>query len=131
MEKESLRVDVTGAISQSDHPPALGCALTHPSITTDFSEALLEMVTPPCDSAASALDYLSGLHQYTVARLPPGEMIWNASMPCILRGAESVRIGQYGSSFSGRMKHAYRRGLALRYGKRMQAIAGIHFNHSL
>jgi len=55
LEKESLRVGASGRISQADHPSALGSALTHPSITTDFSEALLEMVTPPCDSAADAL----------------------------------------------------------------------------
>lgn len=131
LEKESLRVSAAGGISQADHPAALGCALTHPSITTDFSEALLEMVTPPCDSAEQALDYLTGIHQFIVDRLPPGENIWNTSMPCILRGGESVRIGEYGSSFSGQMKHAYRRGLGLRYGRRMQAIAGVHFNFSL
>lgn len=130
LEKESLRVSASGSISQVDHPRALGCALTHPFITTDFSEALLEMVTPPCDSAAATIDFLLGLHHYIVDRLPEGEHIWNTSMPCILHGGDSVRIGQYGSSFSGQMKHAYRRGLALRYGRRMQAIAGIHFNYS-
>lgn len=131
LEKESLRVSAAGGISQADHPASLGCALTHPSITTDFSEALLEMVTPPCDSAEQSLNYLTGIHQFIVDRLPEGENIWNTSMPCILRGGESVRIGEYGSSFSGQMKHAYRRGLGLRYGRRMQAIAGVHFNFSL
>ena len=131
LEKESLRVSATGSISQRDHPEALGRALTHPNITTDFSEALLEMVTPPCDSAADAIDYLSAIHQFIVTRLPAGEHIWNTSMPCILRGGDSVRIGEYGESHSGKMKHAYRRGLGLRYGRRMQAIAGIHFNFSL
>ncbi|MFK7854387.1 MAG: glutamate--cysteine ligase [Granulosicoccus sp.] len=131
LEKESLRVSAAGGIAQTDHPVELGCALTHPSITTDFSEALLEMVTPPCDSAKQAVDYLTGIHQFIVDRLPEGENIWNTSMPCILRGGESVRIGEYGSSFTGQMKHAYRRGLGLRYGRRMQAIAGVHFNFSL
>ena len=97
LEKESLRVSAAGGISQADHPAALGCALTHPSITTDFSEALLEMVTPPCDSAEQSLNYLTGIHQFIVDRLPAGENIWNTSMPCILRGGESVRIGEYGS----------------------------------
>ena len=131
LEKESLRVGAAGGIAQTDHPAALGSALTHPSITTDFSEALLEMVTPPCDSADQALDYLIGIHQFIIDRLPNAEHIWNTSMPCILRGGDSVRIGEYGSSFSGQMKHAYRRGLGLRYGRRMQAIAGVHFNFSL
>ncbi len=131
LEKESLRVKGNGGISQADHPEALGAALTHPFITTDFSEALLEMVTPPCDSAEEALHFLTTVHQYIVHRLPDGEHIWNTSMPCILRGGPSVRIGEYGSSHSGQMKHAYRRGLGLRYGRRMQAIAGVHFNFSM
>ena len=131
LEKESLRVSASGAIAQSDHPESLGRALTHPFITTDFSEALLEMVTPPCASAEEAMGFLTAIHQFIVHRLPEGEHIWNTSMPCILRGGQSVRIGEYGSSHSGQMKHAYRRGLGLRYGKRMQAIAGVHFNFSL
>ncbi|NND90966.1 MAG: glutamate--cysteine ligase [Granulosicoccus sp.] len=131
LEKESLRVRSNGGISQADHPEALGAALTHPYITTDFSEALLEMVTPPCDSAEQALHFLMSIHQFIVQRLPAGEYLWNTSMPCILRGGQSVRIGEYGTSHSGQMKHAYRRGLGLRYGRRMQAIAGVHFNFSM
>ena len=131
LEKETLRVTASGDISQRDHPADLGRALTHPYITTDFSEALLEMVTPPCASAEQALDFLLAIHQFIAERLPEGECLWNTSMPCVLHGADSVRIGEYGSSHSGRMKHTYRRGLGLRYGKRMQAIAGIHFNFSM
>ena len=131
LEKESLRVGSSGRICQTNHPRSLGAALTHPSVTTDFSEALLEMVTPPCDSAEAALDYMTAIHQFVAQRLPDDEHIWNTSMPCILRGGESVRIGEYGTSHSGRMKHAYRRGLGLRYGRRMQAIAGVHFNFSM
>ncbi len=131
LEKECLRVGLSGGISQQDHPVALGRALTHPFITTDFSEALLEMVTPPCDSAAQAMNFLNSVHQFIVSRLPENEHIWNTSMPCILNEARSVRIGEYGSSHSGQMKHAYRRGLGLRYGRRMQAIAGVHFNFSM
>jgi len=52
-------------------------------------------------------------------------------MPCIIDGDDSIRIGQYGNSHTGIMKHVYRRGLGLRYGRRMQAIAGIHFNYSM
>lgn len=131
LEKESLRVDKHGGIATTDHPAALGAALSHPAITTDFSEALVEMVTPPLAGPVQALDHLEATHRFVAARLEHGEMLWNASMPCMLRGDEGIRIGEYGSSFSGRMKHVYRRGLGLRYGRRMQAIAGIHFNFSL
>jgi len=131
LEKESLRVRPNGAMSRHDHPPILGAALTNPAITTDFSEALLEMVTPPCASSREALRHLAAIHRYILPRLPEGEHLWNTSMPCILHGSEAIRIGEYGSSHQGRMKHVYRRGLGARYGRRMQAIAGIHFNFSL
>ncbi len=130
LEKESLRVASDGSISQSKHPSCLGSPLCNSTITTDFSEALIEMVTPPCKSASEVLDYLTGLHRYIVDCIPKQEHLWNTSMPCILNGEDSIRIGQYGSSHNGQMKQIYRRGLGLRYGRRMQAIAGIHFNFS-
>ena len=37
VEKESLRVDRDGRLALTPHPEALGSALTHPCITTDFS----------------------------------------------------------------------------------------------
>ena len=48
IEKESLRVSADGHISLSSHPQALGSSLTNPFITTDFSESLLEFITPVC-----------------------------------------------------------------------------------
>jgi glutamate--cysteine ligase len=55
LEKEGLRVSGRGGISQAPHPKALGCALTHPNITTDFSESLIELVTPPARCADEML----------------------------------------------------------------------------
>ncbi len=131
LEKEGLRVTADGQIAQSDHPAVLGAALTHPFITTDFSEALLEVVTPPMDSTVEALRCLENIHRFIHQNLTGGEMIWGSSMPCILDGEESIRVGHYGSSNAAQMKSIYRKGLGLRYGKSMQAIAGIHFNYSL
>ncbi len=131
LEKESLRVDERGVIARTPHPESLGAALTHPSVTTDFSEALVEMVTPPEAGPRAALATLEGIHRYVAARLDHDEYLWNASMPCILDGERSIRIARYGHSNAGTMKRVYRRGLATRYGRRMQAIAGIHFNVSL
>ena len=131
LEKESLRVDAGGTIARTPHPESLGAALTHPSVTTDFSEALVEMVTPPEAGPREALATLDGIHRWVAARLEHDEYLWNASMPCILDGEDSIRIARYGPSHAGRMKRVYRRGLATRYGRRMQAIAGIHFNVSL
>ena len=45
IEKESLRATNTGALAMTPHPAALGSALTHPNITTDYSESQLELIT--------------------------------------------------------------------------------------
>ena len=58
IEKESLRVEPSGLMAQSPHPKALGSALTHPSITTDYSEALLEFITAPSASIDEVLNEL-------------------------------------------------------------------------
>lgn len=119
-----------GYIAQTPHPAALGSALTHPYITTDYSEALLELITPPLASPEAALRFLREIHQFVYRRVGD-ELPWAASMPCILAGESSIPIAEYGRSNLGMMKHVYRRGLAWRYGRIMQVIAGIHFNFSL
>lgn len=129
LEKESLRVTPNGCISQTVHPKALGSALTHPWITTDYSESLLEFVTPPLSRAHKTLDYLLDIETFVYQKLGD-ELLWTASMPCIIRSESDIHIANYGSSNAGKMKSIYRKGLALRYGKMMQVIAGIHFNHS-
>ena len=130
IEKEGLRVTQSNQISQSAHPIALGSTLTHPSITTDYSEALLEFITPKNESIEETVDYLVGLHQFTVDNIGE-ELVWPASMPCKLDGDDSIPIAEYGSSNTGTLKHVYRQGLGLRYGRIMQSIAGIHYNFSL
>lgn len=112
------------------HPHALGSALTNTFITTDFSEALLEFVTPACMSTWEALRFLCDIHQFVYDRLDD-EMLWVTSMPCSIPGDGSVPLAQYGNSNVGRMKTVYRNGLGYRYGRNMQTIAGIHFNYSL
>lgn len=130
LEKESLRVAASGGMATTDHPKAWGAALTHPWLTTDYSEALTEFITPPLDDAGEALDFLADLQSYAYRRLD-NEMLWATSMPCVLAGEDSIRIAEYGDSNAGRMKHIYRVGLGYRYGKVMQVIAGVHFNWSL
>ncbi len=129
LEKESLRVAVGGSISQTPHPAGLGSALTHPSITTDYSEALLEFVTPPFNHFADTLQFLDDTHRFVYSQLD-NEILWATSMPCVVEGDASIPIAQYGTSNAAQMKTAYRRGLGHRYGRMMQAIAGVHFNYS-
>lgn len=120
----------SGSIVQTPHPVTLGSALTHPTITTDYSEALLELITAPHRSIKNVLRQLDDLHRWVYANLED-EFLWVTSMPCIVNGEGSIRIAEYGSSNVGTMKTVYRRGLGHRYGKMMQVISGVHFNYSV
>ena len=130
VEKECLRVAADGTLSALPHPPGVGSALTHPFITTDFSEALLGLVTPPFKDPGDTLIHLSDMQSFVYSKLPEDELLWGTSMPCGLKLDCDVPIGRYGTSNIGHMKHVYRRGLGLRYGRKMQAIAGVHYNYS-
>lgn len=130
IERETLRVNPDGTLAKTDHPRHLGASLTHPHITTDYAESLLELITPPLSSPTETYQSLFTLHQFVRQQLKD-ESMWPASMPCILPKDDcDIRIAEYGNSLSGRFKNLYRRGLALRYGKPMQMIAGVHFNYS-
>ncbi len=130
IEKECLRVAPGGRLAGTPHAAEWGSALTHPYITTDYSEALLEFVTPPMGTAQAALQFLDELHAF-VLRSAGEQLLWPSSMPCIIESDDAVPIAQYGSSNEGRLRTIYRSGLGYRYGRAMQAIAGMHFNFSL
>jgi glutamate--cysteine ligase len=130
IEKESLRATAGGALALTPHPAALGSALTHPHITTDYSESQLELITGVHASVEQCLEELTHIHQF-VYRALGDEMLWVSSMPCQLPTDENIPIGRYGSSNVGRAKSVYRVGLAHRYGRRMQTISGIHYNWSM
>ncbi|MFL6580166.1 MAG: glutamate--cysteine ligase [Burkholderiales bacterium] len=130
IEKESLRVEHNGRLAMTVHPSSLGSALTHPHITTDFSESQLELITGVHGQIDECLAELTRIHQI-VYRSLGDDMLWCASMPCGLPPDHEIPIGRYGSSNVGRMKTIYRTGLSHRYGRRMQMISGIHYNFSL
>jgi glutamate--cysteine ligase len=130
IEKESLRVGPDGYLSDIPHPKALGSALTNRFITTDFSEALLEFVTPSFSNTWEALRFLCDVHQFTYDSIDD-ELLWATSMPCRIPGDREIPLAYYGESNVGRMKTIYRNGLGYRYGRTMQTIAGVHFNYSL
>ena len=133
IEKEGLRVLPTGSLALTPHPDALGSALTHPHITTDYSESQLELITGVHQDVKACLDELQQIHQYVYRSMAElgNEMIWSSSMPCSLPTDETIPLGRYGSSHIGRSKSVYRMGLGHRYGRRMQTISGIHYNWSL
>lgn len=130
IEKESLRINRDGKLAQTPHPKDLGSALTHSSITTDYSEALMEFITPVNTSIEDSLEILEDIHSFVQQNLGD-EILWSASMPCIMTGDEGIPVAQYGSSNVARMKTVYRYGLGNRYGRLMQAISGIHYNFSM
>jgi glutamate--cysteine ligase len=130
IERETLRVDAHGNLAATPHPAFLGSALTNPQITTDYSESLLEFVTSAEPDIAAALTELDAIHRFAYSQLGE-ELLWSESMPCHLPSEDQIPIAWYGTSHIGMLKHVYRRGLALRYGKTMQCIAGIHYNYSL
>ena len=132
IEKESLRAQPGGGLALTPHPAALGSALTHPNITTDFSESQIELVTGVHASVDAAIDELTQLHQFTyqVMQGSGNEMLWVSSMPCGLPTDETIPVARFGSSNVGRAKSVYRLGLSHRYGRRMQTISGIHYNWS-
>jgi len=130
IEKESLRVRPDGMLATTPHPAALGSALKHPRITTDFSESQPELITGVHTSAEACLKELTEIHQ-VVYRAIGDELLWASSMPCRLPAEEAIPIGRFGTSNIGRMKTVYRIGLSHRYGRRMQTISGIHYNFSL
>ena len=132
IEKESLRAQPSGALALTPHPLALGSALTLPSITTDFSESQVELVTGVHTGVQAAIDELTQIHQFTYQTMKAlgDEMLWVSSMPCGLPTDETIPVARFGSSNVGRAKSVYRLGLSHRYGRRMQTISGIHYNWS-
>ena len=130
VEKESLRVQPDGRLATTPHPPPLGSALTHPLITTDFSESQVELITGVHATGEACVRDLTEIHQ-AVYRAIGDELLWCGSMPCMLPDDDLIPLGRYGTSNLGRAKYVYRNGLAHRYGRRMQTISGIHYNFSL
>lgn len=130
VERETLRINRDGGLAQTPHQKELGAALTHEYITTDFSESLLEFITPPEVSVDKTIAQLTDLHKYTVSNIGD-ERLWPMSMPCFIENQDAIPIAYFGTSNIGKMKSLYRVGLKNRYGSMMQAISGVHFNFSL
>ncbi len=130
LERECLRMDYEGRISQKAHPAALGSALKNPLITTDFSEAQLELISPPRSTEGATAEYLNNVHIFMAQRLDK-EFFWPFSMPCLLpKNPAQIPLANYGNSFEGKRKTKYRLGLSHRYGRKMQTISGTHYNFS-
>ena len=130
IEREALRIDESGYLATDSHPETLGSALMHSRITTDYSEALLEFITPVNNNVEQLLNGLTETHAFSVRHLN-GQRLWPVSMPCYVKDEKQIPVARYGSSNTGMMKTLYRKGLTYRYGALMQIISGVHFNFSV
>jgi glutamate--cysteine ligase len=129
IEKESLRVSQS-ILSRKQHQQSMGSPLCHRYITTDFSEAQLELITPPLIDKKMGLNFLENIHHFVSHKIED-EIVWPFSMPPFIQSETEIPIASYGSSNLALFKTTYRNGLSHRYGRTMQAISGIHFNYSL
>jgi glutamate--cysteine ligase len=89
-----------GRLAQTPHPEALGSALTNEQITTDYSESLLEFITPALPDPADTLASLDKIHRFAYSKLGD-EYLWSPSMPCPLPAEEDIPIAYYGTSNIG------------------------------
>ncbi len=129
VERETLRYCQDGSLATTSHPEGLGSAFTNQWITTDFSESLLEFITPVSHEIPDLMAQLKDIHHFTQTKMGE-ENMWPLSMPCYVGHEDDIQLAQYGSSNSARMKTLYRQGLKHRYGSLMQIISGVHFNFS-
>ncbi len=129
IEREAQRVTKSGYLALTSHPVAFGNKLQNSEVTTDFSESQLELVTPPLSSVEEVYKYLEVLTLKVNEELK-NELLWPLSMPPRLPSEEIIPIAKFDDTSEGREKEIYRHGLAIRYGKKMQMISGIHFNFS-
>ena len=131
IEKEFFRVDKKGFISKKPHPKSLGSALKNKYITTDFSEAQIELVTPTFEDVNDLYDFLYSLHVFVANNIEDDEMLWPFSMPPKIKDENEINLGYYHQSGIGLLKHVYRKGLKVRYGAAMQCVSGMHYNFSI
>ncbi|EGQ9231520.1 MULTISPECIES: glutamate--cysteine ligase [Vibrio] len=129
VERETLRYRQDGHLATTPHPEELGSAFTNQWITTDFSESLLEFITPVSHEIPELMAQLKDIHHFTQTKMGE-EKMWPLSMPCYVGSEDDIQLAQYGSSNAAKMKTLYREGLKRRYGSLMQIISGVHFNFS-
>ncbi|BBI01322.1 glutamate--cysteine ligase [Buchnera aphidicola (Nipponaphis monzeni)] len=130
VERETLRITLNGEQSIKNHPKSMGSPLTHKWITTDFSENLLEFITPANKNIDVLLMLLKDIYRYACKNLNQ-ELMWPLSLPYLNTYNNPIRIACYGTSKIGQKKTLYRKGLQNRYGYYTNIISGVHYNFSL
>ncbi|AGX42475.1 bifunctional glutamate--cysteine ligase GshA/glutathione synthetase GshB [Clostridium saccharobutylicum] len=129
IERESLRVNKDGEISLNSHPTVFGDKIKNPSITTDFSESQIEVITPPFKKVEEVFSFTNAL--YDIVSMEIGdEYLWPQSMPSIVPEDSKIPIAEYEDDNQGKDARIYREKLIKKYGGKKQLICGIHYNFS-
>lgn len=128
LEKENLRTDLLGNLALTDFPKDFGDKKTNPYITVDFSESQIEMITPSFNNLDKTYNFLKNLNDIVTTSLKD-EYLWPQSIPCIIPEEDMIPIAKF-SGEEGRKSEEYRKGLAEKYGRKIQLISGIHYNFS-
>lgn len=126
IERESLRVDRQGQLAHTPHPSCLGARSFHPYIQTDFCEFQMELITPVAKSTTEARRLLGAITDVAGRSIAQDEVLWPLSMPPRIK-AQEIQVAQLENEFE---RH-YRNYLAEKYGTKLQAISGIHYNMEL
>lgn len=126
IERESLRVNRQGQLAHTPHPSCLGARGFHPYIQTDFCEFQMELITPVAKSTTEARRLLGAITDVAGRSISQDEVLWPLSMPPRIK-AEEIQVAQLENEFE---RH-YRNYLAEKYGTKLQAISGIHYNMEL
>ena len=129
IERESLRINSDGSLALTPHPVGFGDKMSHPYITTDFSESQVEMITPTFDTLEETYNFLEVLYDLVVTEIQD-ELLWPQSMPCPLKVDQEIPIAMFNSNEAGQKAMDYRASLLDKYGGKRQLICGIHYNFS-
>lgn len=123
LEKENLRVDSDGNISNKPHTSTF--LESNPYVVRDFAESQIEMITQVHPTIDATVDQLYNI-QHSIISLLEDELLWPQSNPPILNDESLIKIANY----SDVNKVAYRNYLSEKYGNKRSVISGIHFNMS-
>ena len=100
IEKEGLRVLPTGGLALTPHPVALGSALTHPHITTDYSESQLELITGVHADVDGCLDELTQIHQFVYRHIGHATDAEDLAQQAFVEAAKAYETFRGASEFS-------------------------------
>ncbi len=125
LERESLRVTAEGRMALTPHP----FPPDHPRIVRDFCENQTEINTgvhPTAEAAVAELKEIDATIRAAIA--PQGEQLWTNSNPPPISDESEIVPARFEGARVGKL--TYRNYLAAKYGKRLMAYCGIHFNFS-